>query len=491
MRLQQLAVLIQSAPGYREFVPGRADLHQVEITDLVHDSTDAVEGCLFFCRRGGIRDGHDFAQDAVAAGARALVCERRLGQVEVPVFIVDDARKTMNFVASPFFGDPSSSMRVVGVTGTNGKTTTSFMLHSVFRATGDPSGLIGTIESRVGNERAPGVHTTPESADVQRLLRRMVEAGATTCAMEVTSHGIDQGRIDGTRIDLAVFTNLSQDHLDYHGSLESYFETKLALFQGPWAERGLVNVDDEWGQEIVSRGRIPMRRYSVEGDADYRAEEIMAGPSGSSFRAVGPALDVAIAAPIPGMFNVSNALAAASAAAEVGVAPADIVVGLRNLRAVPGRLEPIDEGQPFAVLVDYAHTPAGVANVLTAARGLTSGKVIVVLGCGGDRDRSKRPLMGEAAAENADVVFLTSDNPRSEDPMVILAEMEKGLVSASVPYYVEPDRRSAIRVALGEARPADVVVIAGRGHESHQEVGGERIPFDDRVVAAELLRELP
>jgi UDP-N-acetylmuramoyl-L-alanyl-D-glutamate--2,6-diaminopimelate ligase len=490
MRLQQLAVLIQSAPGYRESIPGRADLHQIEITDLIYDSKDALEGCLFFCRRGKALDGHDYAADALAAGARALVCERPLTNIDAPAFVVDDARKAMNFVASPFFGDPSSSMLVVGVTGTNGKTTTTFMLHSILRAGGDPSGLIGTIESRVGDQRAPGVRTTPESADIQRLFRRMVDAGATTCAIEVTSHGIDQGRIDGTRFELAVFTNLSQDHLEYHGSLQSYFETKLALFQGPWAERGLVNVDDEWGRRIVQSARIPLRTFSLDGEADYRAENIAAGQHGSRFRAVGPGLDVEIVAPIPGMFNVSNALAAAAAAAEIGIPAGDIVTGLRNIKAVPGRLEPVDEGQPFAVLVDYAHTPAGVASVLIAARGLTDGKVIVVLGCGGDRDRSKRPLMGEAAAEHADVVFLTSDNPRSEDPMMILAEIEKGLVSSSVPYIVEPDRRSAINAALRQAARGDVVVIAGRGHESHQEVGGERIPLDDRVVAAEAVRGL-
>jgi UDP-N-acetylmuramoyl-L-alanyl-D-glutamate--2,6-diaminopimelate ligase len=495
LRLQEIFALVRAAPGYRGLALGPRDLSGTRVTDLSYDSRKVVPGSLYFCRRGSVYDGHDHAREALDAGAVALVAERLL-ELPVPMVIVENARAAMNAVASPFFGEPSKQLKVVGITGTNGKTTTAFLLHSIFRTLGDPSGLMGTVETRVGDEVEPGVRTTPESVDFQRVLRRMVDAGANACAVEVTSHAIDQRRIEGTRFELAVFTNLSQDHLDYHGSIESYFQTKLEFFRGEWARAGLVNADDHpthpWGERVVAGAEIPVRTYAVKKDADYRAEVIESDAHGSRFIAVGPRLRSEITMNIPGDFMLSNALAATAAANELGVAEETIREGIAHLQGVPGRLEPVREGQPFTVLVDYAHTPEALGNVLAAARSLVTGRVIAVFGCGGDRDKSKRPLMGEAAAKHADLIYLTSDNPRSEDPVAILHDIEAGITSApSHPrYVVEPDRAAAIKVALAQAGAGDVVLIAGKGHEGYQEFDGRTIPFDDRLVAAEALSEL-
>lgn len=491
MRLQEIFALVRAAPGYRGLSLGPRDLSNIEVTDLSYDSRKAVPGSLHFCRGGSVYDGHDYARRALNAGAVALVTERLL-ELPAPMVIVENARASMNAVASPFFGEPSKRLRVVGITGTNGKTTTAFLLHSIFRTQGDPSGLMGTIETRVGDEVEPGVRTTPESVDFQRVLSRMVDAGARACAVEVTSHAIDQRRIEGTTFELAVFTNLSQDHLDYHGSIESYFQTKLEFFRGDWARAGLVNADDAWGEQVVAEATIPVRTYAVKKDADYRAEVSESDKHGSRFVAVGPGLTIEITMNIPGDFMVSNALAAVAAANELGVPEEKIREGIARLQGVPGRLEPVREGQPFSVLVDYAHTPEALGNVLATARLLVPGRVIAVFGCGGDRDQSKRPLMGEAAAKHADLIYLTSDNPRSEDPSAILREIEAGITSAASPprYLVEPDRAAAIKQAISEARAGDVVVIAGKGHESYQEFDGRTVPFEDRLVASDALRSL-
>jgi UDP-N-acetylmuramoyl-L-alanyl-D-glutamate--2,6-diaminopimelate ligase len=478
-------------------LPPRGDLPHVTITDLAYDSRAVSPGSLFFCIRGDRDDGHRHAGAAVGGGAVALVCERPL-PLDIPQVVVDDARAAMNAIAAPFYGHPSRELSVVGVTGTNGKTTTTYMLESVFRAQGSPSGLIGTVETRVGDEVTPGVRTTPEAVDLQRLLRRMAGVGVTACAVEVTSIGIMQGRVEGTSFGVAAFTNLTQDHLDYHGTIEEYYQAKRRLFSPEVARVAVVNADDPWGERLASESAgsgLETMTYGIDRPATLVASDVRHHAAGSSFHARGMGIDRVIEIRLPGTFNVSNALAAAASAAALGVPEGVIAEGLASLRGVPGRFEPVEEGQAFAVVVDYAHTPDGIARVLDAARGITrgsGGRLLAVFGCGGDRDRAKRPLMGRAAAERADVVYLTSDNPRSEDPLAILDEILPGAEAAPPPGRVQvvPDRAEAIRRSLEEARPGDVVVIAGKGHETGQEARGVVTPFDDRLVAAAVLREL-
>jgi UDP-N-acetylmuramoyl-L-alanyl-D-glutamate--2,6-diaminopimelate ligase len=426
----------------------------------------------------------------------------------------------MNTIAAAFFGHPSRELTLVGVTGTNGKTTTAYMLEAIFRALGSPTGLIGTVETRIsspmgpmGDETTPGVRTTPESVDLQRLLRRMVDRGVTACAMEVTSIGIVQGRVEGTAFGASVFTNLTQDHLDFHGTMEEYYRAKRRLFEPDVTRLGLVNADDPWGRRLAAEGgppMAPMATFGVRCHADLVATGVRSSATGSAFRIVGVAgvagvagpwgrqgsvgrrMDLAVEIRLPGGFNVSNALAAAGAAGAVGVADEAIAEGLASLSGVPGRFEIVEGAPGFVVVVDYAHTPDGLARVLDAARGIATGRLLAVFGCGGDRDRAKRPLMGRVAAERADVVYVTSDNPRSEDPSRIVAEILPGVEAAPPPggVRVVVDRAEAIRRSIEEARPGDVVVIAGKGHERGQDVGGVVTPFDDRLVAAGALRSL-
>jgi UDP-N-acetylmuramoyl-L-alanyl-D-glutamate--2,6-diaminopimelate ligase len=505
VELSRIVATLGAAPrvgagGVRLLGDGGA---RVAVSDLAYDSRTVRPGSLFFCIRGVRDDGHRYAEAAVRAGAAALVCERPLGSA-VPEVVVADARAAMNALASPFWGDPSRELSLVGVTGTNGKTTTAYMLEAILRARGEAAGLtglIGTVETRVGDESAPGVRTTPESLDLQRLLRRMVDRGVTACAMEVTSIGIVQGRIDGTSFAVGVFTNLTQDHLDFHGTMEAYFEAKRRMFVPGVTALALVNADDPWGVELAHGLPVEVATFGVEAEADLVATGVHSTARGSRFRAVSrpgalgsAGVDLAVETRLPGAFNVSNALAAVGSAAALGVPGEAIAEGLAGLRGVPGRFEPVDHGQPFTVVVDYAHTPDGLVRVLDAARAVTParGRVLAVFGCGGDRDRAKRPLMGRAAAERSDVVYVTSDNPRSEDPMAIIREILPGIEAAAPqpPVHVVADRAEAIRRSVADARPGDVVVIAGKGHETGQEAGGIVTPFDDRQVASAALRSL-
>jgi UDP-N-acetylmuramoyl-L-alanyl-D-glutamate--2,6-diaminopimelate ligase len=482
-----------------------------EVSDLAYRSDDVSTGMLFFCVPGFAADGHDFAPDAVARGARALVCERPLG-LGVPEVVVKSVRVAMAPIAACFFGDPTAKLELVGVTGTNGKTTTVFLVREILVAAGRQTGLLGTVQSIVGGQVEEVERTTPEAIDLQRSFRRMVDAGDCACAMEVSSHALELHRTDAIRFDCAVFTNLTQDHLDFHGTLEDYFAAKLRLFlpnrgHGPPPRTPVVNVDDPRGarltEEVVEAGRPRAVTFGVRaGDADYRAEEVELGATGSRFVCRAPdgvALEVRLA--LPGLFNVYNALGALAACHQLGVELETGAAALARAPQVPGRFEPIDEGQDFSVLVDYAHTPDSLANVLRAARQLLEqgpgGRLICVFGAGGDRDREKRPLMGEVARAHADHVIVTSDNPRSEDPDAIIAAIVAGAEDAAQSgsngseLEVEPDRRQAIAKSLRLARPHDVVVIAGKGHEQGQELaGGRKIPFDDREVAREELRAL-
>jgi UDP-N-acetylmuramoyl-L-alanyl-D-glutamate--2,6-diaminopimelate ligase len=454
----------------------------VEIAELAYDARAVGPGTLFFCVPGTRADGHEFAADAVGNGAVALVVERPL-DLDVPQLVVPSARAAMAVAADEFFGHPTEELQVAGVTGTNGKTTTAFLLYAILAAAGRRPGLLGTIESRVGGERRPAIRTTPEAIDLQRDFREMLDAGDRSAAVEATSHGSALGRLDRVRFSALVFTNLTQDHLDFHGTLEQYFEAKRRLFTET-RPPAAVNVGDEHGRRLAEelRGQNELLTFGLVDDAELRADELELGPRGARFRAGGIELETRLR----GRFNVENVLGAVAAARLLEIPDDAIAYGVRELRGVPGRFEAVDEGQPFAVLVDYAHTPDSLENVLRTARGLAQSRVICVFGCGGDRDRGKRPLMGRIATELADLAIVTSDNPRSEEPEAIIAEILEGAGEAEV----EPDRREAIACAIGEAAEGDVVVIAGKGHEQGQQFADRTIPFDDREVAREALRRL-
>lgn len=459
---------------------------------LAYDSRKVSEGDLFFCIVGTRSDGHEFAQKAAASGAAALVVERETG-AGVPEIVVSDARKSMPLLAAEFLGRPADKLKMLGVTGTNGKTTTAFLIESILEAAGMTPGLIGTIETRVAGERRPGVRTTPESLDLQYLLAEMVEAGVDAVAMEVTSHALVLNRVEGVHFKAAAFTNLSQDHLDFHTGMEDYFEAKRMLFLPERLDHGAVNVDDTYGRRLLEQSEVPCLGFgAVATDATVRATQIEIADTYSGFTLITPAGSAPVRTNLVGAFNVSNCLAAATTALAAGIDLDAIVSGLQNLKAVPGRFEAIDEGQPFAVVVDYAHTPDSLDNVLRAARRMVearAGRVICVFGCGGDRDRGKRPLMGEVVARLADIAIVTSDNPRSEEPKAIIDEILEGVIATGVtPGAVLVDRAEAINESFLEARPGDIVVIAGKGHETGQEFADHTLPFDDRVVAAEALQ---
>lgn len=462
------------------------------MSGLSYDSRSVSRGDLFFCVPGTSVDGHRFAVDAISAGASALCVERSL-DLDVPQVVVTDARRAMARLSAAFFDTPADRLMILGVTGTNGKTTSAFLLDSILRADGHKTGLIGTIETRVGERIAPGVRTTPESLDLQRLFAEMIQEGVTAVSMEVTSHALVLDRVEAVHFSAAAFTNLSQDHLDFHAGMEEYFEAKASLFAPARTDRGAANVDDAYGRRLVASSEVPMLGFGVSTDAQVRAEDVSFGPSGTRFKVVTPKGDMDVETHLIGGFNVSNCLAATAVALQAGVGLDAIEQGLRSLGAVPGRFESIDASQPFSVVVDYAHTPDSLDNVLRAARGATrEGRVICVFGCGGDRDRGKRPLMGAVAAQLADVVVVTSDNPRSEDPHSILDQILEGVIAhrAEGPDAVTVDRADAIHRALSAAREGDVVVIAGKGHETGQQFSDRTVPFDDRKVARAALADL-
>jgi UDP-N-acetylmuramoyl-L-alanyl-D-glutamate--2,6-diaminopimelate ligase len=493
MRLAELAAV---ATGAR--VVGDAD---VEVGALAYDSRKAGPGTLFFCVVGEKRDGHEFAAQVVEAGAVALVVEREL-EVDVPQVVVPSARAAMAPFAAAFWGDPTAELKVVGVTGTNGKTTTAYLVREILEAAGVRTGLMGTVKQVVGGEEEPVERTTPEAIDLQETFRRMTRGGDRACAMEVSSHAMVLHRADAIHFDVAVFTNLTQDHLDFHADMEDYFQAKRMLFADAAPAVRIVNVDDSYGRRLA--GEFECVTFSAEGAAaDYRATDVSFDSGGAEFTVLTGRkpdyltgfrpvnTEVRVRTGMPGHFNVANALGAFAAAGALGVDAAGAAAGLAAAARVPGRFEPIDEGQGFAVLVDYAHTPDSIENVLRAARRLTDGSLISVFGAGGDRDRAKRPLMGRAGGVLSDLAVVTSDNPRSEDPEAIVAEVAAGAREGDAELLVEVDRHAAIALALGRARPGDTVVIAGKGHEQGQEFeGGRKIPFDDREVAREELRKL-
>jgi UDP-N-acetylmuramoyl-L-alanyl-D-glutamate--2,6-diaminopimelate ligase len=442
----------------------------IEIVELAYDSRQVRPGALFFCVPGDKSDGHEFAAGAVKAGAIGLVVERELPKLEVAQVVVSDSRAAMAPLAARFYGDPTSELKVVGITGTNGKTTTAFLLREILESAGSQCGLLGTVKQVIGGEEEEVQRTTPEAIDLQRTFRLMADAGDAACAMEVSSHALVLHRCDAIHFDVALFTNLTQDHLDFHADMEDYFQSKRLLFEmGPRV--AIVNVDDPYGRRLAEDfDCVTLSAAGAEAD-------LVAG-------------DVPIETRLPGDFNVANALAAYAAAVALGIDSETVLAGLAQAAPPPGRFEPIDEGQPFSVLIDYAHTPDSLENALRAARRLGKGRVISVFGAGGDRDRGKRPQMGRVSAELSDLAIVTSDNPRSEDPEAIVAEILAGIDDRGG-VEAEVDRRAAIALALSRAAPGDTIVIAGKGHEQGQEFeNGRKIPFDDREVAREELRRL-
>jgi UDP-N-acetylmuramoyl-L-alanyl-D-glutamate--2,6-diaminopimelate ligase len=455
-----------------------SDVPPVDVSALAYDNRVVEPGTVFFCVPGMTRDGHDFAPDAVARGAAALVVDHPL-DLRVPEVVVTDVRAAMAPAAAKLAGDPTARLDVVGITGTNGKTTSAFIVRGLLEAAGRRTGLLGTVTSVIGGNEAPTVRTTPEAIDLQRTFKEMLDAGDECCAMEVSSHALELHRADAIHWRVAVFTNLTQDHLDFHPDMESYFAAKRRLFEaGPRSK--VINVDDAYGRRLADEfGGVTV---AIDSDADLRADDVRFGLTGSSFSVDG----LQLRSPLPGRFNVLNVLGAVAVARELGVDDATIERAVPQAGRVPGRFEPVDEGQSFAVLVDYAHTPDSLENVLRAARQLARARVICVFGCGGDRDRGKRPEMGRIASALADVAIVTSDNPRSEDPEAIIAQVVAGMGPGAV---TEVDRRAAIDRAVGLAGAGDVVVIAGKGHEQGQEFeGGRKVPFDDVTVAREALR---
>ncbi|AHV98383.1 UDP-N-acetylmuramoyl-L-alanyl-D-glutamate--2,6-diaminopimelate ligase [Paenibacillus sabinae] len=472
---------------------------ETEITDLQADSRKVKPGDLFICLPGFTVDGHDFAPQAAASGAAALVVERQL-DIDLPQIIVGDSRFAMAVLANTFFGSPSSRMKMIGVTGTNGKTTTTYLIERILEDHGVKTGLIGTIQMRYGGVSYPMPRTTPESLELQRALSDMVSQGVQSCVMEVSSHALEQGRVKGTDFRTAIFTNLTQDHLDYHHTMEEYRAAKGLFFArlgnaiSPLKEErkyAVLNADDEASTYFAAQTAAETITYGIDNEAGVRASQISITAKGTSFHVTTFKGNADISLKMVGKFNVYNALAAITAALLEDIPLADIKASLEAVPGVSGRVESVDEGQPYAVVVDYAHTPDGLENVLRTVREFAEGKVLTVFGCGGDRDRTKRPLMGKIAAKYSDHILVTSDNPRTEDPEAILKDIEAGLVEDGVDtsrYELIVDRREAIGKAIDVASPGDVVLIAGKGHETYQLIGGAVLDFDDRIVAKEAIR---
>jgi UDP-N-acetylmuramoyl-L-alanyl-D-glutamate--2,6-diaminopimelate ligase len=475
----------------------------VRVSGVTHDSRQVRPGDLYVALPGSNAHGASFAPAAGGAGAVAVLTDplgtQRASLAGLPVLVVRDPRAVLGAVAADVYGHPARDLLMLGVTGTNGKTTMAYLLEAGLRAAGHRTGLVGTVEVRLADEAIASVRTTPEATDLQALFAVMREREVSAVAMEVSSHALALGRVDGMTFDVATFTNLSQDHLDFHFSLESYYQAKAGLFIPERTELAVVNVDDEYGRRLAgeadARG-LSVTTYSAAGsiDAHWRAEDVELEPFGSSFRVTGPSgvrADVSVR--LPGLFNVENALGAVVTLVTAGITLEEAALGVSECAGVPGRMERVEAGQPYLALVDYAHTPDAVETLLQSLRDVTKGRIYVVLGCGGDRDRSKRPLMGAAAARLSDVAVFTNDNPRSEDPGVILAAMKSG--ADRVParergkIVIEPDRAAAIRLAVRQAAPGDTVVVAGKGHEQGQEVKGELRPFDDRVQLEQAIEE--
>ena len=483
----RLSALAQAHEGAVLHGPG-----ELEITGISYDSRLVNRGDLFAALPGAKEHGLEFAKSAKRRGAVALLSDRT-PPFEFPWIEAGNPRAALADLAAAYFHGPAQSLRLAGVTGTNGKTTTAFLIDAALRHASKVTGLLGTVETRVAGRPKSASLTTPESVDLQRLLREMVDEGVTHASLEVSSHALVQERVRGLLFNAAVFTNLTRDHLDYHGGFEAYFEAKKLLFTQNLHPEGaaILNLDDDHGRALAEmlRGRRT-RTFGFDRAADYHPEELEISLQGMSFVCATPEGPVRVRSPLVGQFNVSNLLGAIGAAVALGLTPAEAASGVSSLEGVPGRMERVEAGQPFSVIVDYAHTDDALRNLLDTLRSLQPKRIITVFGCGGDRDRSKRPLMGSVAAQRSDLVIATSDNPRSEPPNGILEEIAQGFRNHTTPFKLLADRREAIALALKSALPGDVVAIAGKGHEVTQTIREKKLPFDDRLVAKEILRDL-
>ena len=479
--------LLQDVPGILE-TRGNLD---TEIGELSINSRDSVKCGLFFCISGAKFDAHLFAKQAVENGCVALIVSRFLDDLPVPQVKAENVRSAMAYLAGAFFGHPARQLRLIGVSGTKGKTTTSYLLKAIMEKAGYKVGLIGTTGNMIGNEHIKSNLTTPDPIDLHRCFRQMVDAGVQAVSMEVSAHAIDMRRLDGLTFEAACYTNLSQDHLDYFHTMENYFETKKSFFMHGQVLNAALNADEETSAKILADLKVPYLTYGISANADLFARDIEISENGVNFsiqlRGV-EEMDVHMQ--MTGMFNVYNALAAASLAMIVGIDQEAIKEGLRSVKAVPGRIEMLDTGTPFKVILDYSHSPDALENILTTVRMFTKKRLIVLFGCGGDRDHGKRPIMGEIGGRLADFSILTSDNPRNENPDAILDAIEEGIKLTKGKYVIIENRREAIRYALRMGREGDVVILAGKGHETYQDVMGVKKPFDEKIVVNELLEEL-
>lgn len=476
----------------------RGDLG-LKVPGIAYDSRKVEPGFIFVCVEGFKTDGHNYVSAALQKGAAAVVAQKPVEVPEgVPLVLVRDSRKALALLGAAFAGHPARQLTMVGITGTNGKTTTTYLIEQIFKEKGYKTGLIGTIMNKIGDKVLPVSNTTPESLDLQLLLHEMVDSGISHVVMEVSSHALELDRVAGIEYDMAVFTNITQDHLDFHETMENYLEAKKKLFAGlskysgkKKRKYGIVNIDDLNAQSILKATTGTVLTYGVEGPCDIKAANINLKADGVSFYVNTPRGEFFLSLHLTGMFNVYNTLAAIAVGIVEDVDLQSIKKALESIKGVPGRLEKVDEGQAFTVLVDYAHTPDGLENIIEAAKGFAEGRVITVFGCGGDRDRTKRPIMGEIAARLSDYSVLTSDNPRTEDPLFILSQIEEGVrkVIDRSKYSVIPDRREAIAYAIKMAQPKDVILIAGKGHETYQLINDQVLHFDDREVASEILKE--
>jgi UDP-N-acetylmuramoyl-L-alanyl-D-glutamate--2,6-diaminopimelate ligase len=491
--------LLDALHGKVKILGQRGDTSRL-VHAITDDSRAVKAGSLFVAVRGERVDGHGFVEQAIEAGAIGVVAQASVASGSLPYVLVADSRKALGLLGSQFYGDPSSRLKMIGVTGTNGKTTTTYLCKALLEGIGQRVGLIGTVGYQIGRDIFPASHTTPGALDLQELLSKMVESGLTTTVMEVSSHALALDRTAGCEYDVAVFTNLSQDHLDFHHTMDEYFEAKLRLFTGlaggqKAGKRALVNVDDPRGTAILAACPVPVWSYGIQNQADLKAERVRLSLTGTIFTAATPLGRFTVESRLVGEHNVYNLLGAIGVALHEGATSAQVCEATARITNVPGRFERVSSGQDFTVVVDYAHTEDALFRLLTAAQTLKTGRIITVFGCGGDRDRGKRPKMGRTAVEYSDVVILTSDNPRTEDPMAILREVEVGVRDAlerrrHVQYRVVADRREAIGAAIREAHCGDIVLIAGKGHEDYQIIGTKKFHFDDREVAREAIQQL-
>lgn len=496
MTLQQLLAALE---GHVAILEQRGALDR-SVTSVTDDSRMVASGSLFIAVKGERADGHRFVAQAAQAGAAAVIAQETTEVGALPFVRVSDSRKAVGLIGSRFYGDPSARLSMVGVTGTNGKTTTTFLCKALLEGIGRQVGLIGTVAYQIGEETIPASHTTPGALELQQLLMKMTQAGLNSVVMEVSSHALSMDRTAGCEYDTAVFTNLTQDHLDYHRTMDEYFRAKLRLFTSlgngkKTGQRAIVNMDDLRGSEIRTACRVPVWGYAVKGRADLKAEHVRLSMNGSTFTAATPAGTFAVESRLVGEHNIYNLLGAIGVALHAGASCDQVREAVAHVANVPGRFERVFAGQDFTVVVDYAHTEDALVRLLTAAQALKTHRILTLFGCGGDRDRGKRPKMGRAAVEGSDIVILTSDNPRTEDPMAILQEVELGVREAlkdrrQVQYHLVPDRREAIGMAVRLARPGDILLIAGKGHEDYQILGTNKVHFDDREVAREAIQQL-